>query len=142
MIIQGKSEGYFEIFKDLGNFISQDLKKFDFQGYYLAFVPLCYRKLLKRGFNQAEVLARTISKNLNLPLYDGLLKIKETKDQANLSYEERLTNLKNAFALKNKPPEKIILVDDIKTTGSTLKECAQVLKKAGAKKIIALTVLK
>jgi competence protein ComFC len=87
-------------------------------------------------------LAKTISENLGLKIFLGLEKIKETEDQVGLSFEERLTNLKNAFQVKEKPPNKIILIDDIKTTGATLKECAQILKKAGAKEIIALTILR
>jgi len=141
LVIFGK-DGAFEIFNDFGYLISDFLKNYNFKDFYLTPVPLRKRKLLIRGFNQAEVLAKTIAENLGLKIFLGLEKIKETEDQVGLSFEERLTNLKNAFQVKEKPPKKIILVDDIKTTGTTLRECAQVLKKAGAKEIIALTILR
>jgi ComF family protein len=141
LVITGK-DGFFEIFNDFGYLMSIFLKKYNFQNFYLTPVPLRKNKLLTRGFNQAEILAQKISLNLQLPIFNKLEKIKDTQDQVGLDSKERLSNLKNAFQVKEKAPEKIILVDDIKTTGATLKECAQVLKKAGAKEIIALTILR
>jgi competence protein ComFC len=141
LIIFGKN-GAFEVFNDFGDLIRDFLKNYNFKDFYLTPVPLRKRKLLTRGFNQAEVLVKTISRNLGVKIFLGLEKIKETEDQVGLSFEERLTNLKNAFQVKAIPPKKIILVDDIKTTGATLRECARVLKKAGAKEIIALTILR
>jgi competence protein ComFC len=118
------------------------LKNYDFKDYSLAFVPVTKRKLIDRGFNQSEVLAEKLAKNLDLKIFSGLIKIKETEDQAKLDFEKRLNNLKDVFKVKSVPPKKIILVDDVKTTGTTLKECAKVLKEAEAKEIIALTVLR
>lgn len=141
LIIEGKN-GAFEIFIDLGEIISEKLKNLNFKDYFITYVPVTKKKLLERGFNQAEILGETISKKLNIPIYNGLIKVKDTKDQAELSYEERVINLKNAFYLKTEPPKKLILVDDIKTTGSTLIECAETLKKGGSKEIIGLVVLK
>ncbi len=141
LIILGKS-GVAEIFSDLGYIIGQILKNYNFQDFYLTPIPLHPKKLLERGFNQAEVLAKKISQITNMKIFNGLIKIKETKDQVGLSFEERLINLKGAFALKEKPPSKIILVDDVKTTGATLKEAALVLKKQKVKEIIALTILR
>ncbi len=100
------------------------------------------RKILQRGFNQAEILAETISKLSQIPLNKSLIKIKETKDQAELNFQQRQENVKFAFSVKEKPPPKVILIDDIKTTGATLRECAKVLKKNGTKNIIALTILR
>jgi ComF family protein len=141
MVLLGK-DGYKEIFDDFGEIISSFLKNYDFKDYSLVFVPATKRKLLDRGFNQSEVLAEKLAKNLNLKIFSGLVKIKDTEDQANLGFEKRLNNLKDVFKVKSSPPKRIILVDDIKTTGTTLKECAQVLKKAGAKEIIGLTILR
>ncbi len=135
-----------EIFKDLGYFISKDLLSYwqIFEGkvYFLTPVPLTKTKLLKRGFNQSEILAKTISELTGYKIFNGLEKIKETKDQAELEFKERLQNLKFAFKLKEKPPQYVILIDDIKTTGTTLKECARLLKENGTKEIIALTILR
>lgn len=141
LVIYGKENAY-EIFNDLGFYISKELKKFNFKDYVLVPIPLTRRKLLQRGFNQTEILAKKISEETGLKISKCLIKIKETKDQASLSYEERLKNLNNAFKVIGNVPEKIILIDDVKTTGTTLKESAKVLKEAGAKEIYALTILK
>ena len=141
MLLIGK-DGCGEIFNDLGKIISIFLKNYNFKDYSLAFVPLTKKRLIERGFNQSEVLAQELTKNLKLKIFSGLVKIKETEDQAKIDFEKRLNNLKDAFKVKSPPPEKIILVDDVKTTGTTLKECAKVLKKSGTKEIIALTILK
>ena len=76
------------------------------------------------------------------PAYDLLIKIKDTPTQVNLKHEERLTNLKGAFEANKKYNIKgktILLCDDVITTGSTLSECAKVLKKSGAKRVICVT---
>ncbi len=141
LIITGK-EGFKEIFIDLGKIISKFIKNYNFKDYYLAYVPITKTKLLQRGFNQSEIIAQILSKNLNLKIFDQLIKIKDTEDQSYLKYNERINNLKDVFKVKNKPPKKIILIDDIITTGTTLKECAKVLRENGTKEIIALTILK
>ena len=141
LILTGK-EGFKEIFIDFGRIISNSLKNYNFKDYYLTFVPLTNKKLNKRGFNQSEILAQTIAENLGLKVFSGLIKIKETEDQAKLNLEKRTNNLKDVFVIKETPPKKIILVDDIKTTGTTLKECAYILRKAGAEEILALTILR
>jgi competence protein ComFC len=141
MVLLGKN-GYKEIFEDLSEIISSFLKNYDFKDYSFAFVPVTKRKLIDRGFNQSEVLAQKLAKNLNLKIFSGLIKIKDTEDQAKLDFEKRLNNLKDVFKVKSTPPKKIILIDDVKTTGTTLKECAQALKEAGTKEIIALTILR
>ncbi len=141
-ILKAKNYGYSEVFFDLGRVVGNLIKNFDLSDYTLAYVPLTSRKYFERGFNQAEVLALGIKEILNLPLYSGIKKIKETKDQSELSFEERKTNLQGAFSLISPPPPKVILIDDIKTTGQTLLEISKILKQGGAKKIIALTILR
>jgi competence protein ComFC len=141
VVLLGK-DGYKEIFEDFGEIISDFLKNYDFKDYFLAFVPVTKRKLIDRGFNQSEVLAQKLAKNLNLKIFPDLAKIKDTEDQAKLDFEKRLNNLNGVFKVKSHSPKKIILIDDVKTTGSTLKECARSLKEAGAKEIIALTILR
>ncbi len=135
-----------EIFKDIGHWIAQDLKENKLiekiSDFYLVPIPLTKTKLLNRGFNQSLILCQTIAEKTGLKVFTNLEKIKETKDQASLKYQERLTNLENAFQVIGSSPQKIILIDDIKTTGSTLKECAKALKKKGAKQVLALTILK
>ncbi len=114
-------------------------------------VPLDKNKLKTRGYNQSEELAKELSKILKIPVIsDILIKIKETKPQMELSKEEREKNLLDAFATNNKDivgsdpamlsGKKVFLVDDVYTTGSTMEECAKVLRKAGAKQVWGLVV--
>jgi ComF family protein len=107
-------------------------------------IPLEKRKLKYRGFNQAEEIAKELSHFLELPLLsDYLLKVKETTPQVELSRDERKENIKGAFSVKNSQEiknKKILLVDDIYTTGSTIEEAARVLETAGAKEIIGVVV--
>lgn len=101
-------------------------------------IPLHSSRRRKRGFNQAELLAKELSKRSGIPTDAGLLKrVKKTHAQKELNDQERLTNLKNAFSVrKGKVPYKnIILVDDIYTTGSTMDTAAKVLKEHGAQKV-------
>jgi ComF family protein len=141
-IIFAKNDGYREVFFDLGKKIGEKIKGLDFKGYFLTYVPLHRKKYFQRGFNQAEVLALGIGNVLGLEIFPYIEKVRETKDQSELSLEKRKDNLKDAFRVTKKPPEKLILVDDIKTSGTTLKEISEELKKGGTKEIIALTILR
>jgi ComF family protein len=107
-------------------------------------VPLDKKKHKRRGYNQAEELAKEISIFLETPLLaDNLFKTKTTLSQMELPEKERRENLKNAFScrepekIKNK---KVFLVDDVYTTGSTMEECARVLKQAGAKEVWGIAI--
>ncbi len=107
-------------------------------------VPQTKLKRRKRGYNQSALLAKEIAKQLSLP-FDELLLIKtrETADQHDLKGKERIRNLKDAFAA-DKPDsvrdKTILLVDDIKTTGTTLNECRKTLLKAGASAVCCATI--
>ncbi len=110
-------------------------------------IPLHQSKLKKRGYNQAEILAKDLAKKLNLPVQNLLMRAKNTKAQFGLNKQERIKNINDAFLLNSKyyPAAgglntNIFLVDDLATTGSTLTEAAKVLKKKGAKKVIGLTL--
>lgn len=113
-------------------------------GFILVPVPLEKRKLKWRGFNQAEEIAKELSKFLNSEiLNEVLIKIKETPSQVELSEEERRENIKDVFFVKNREKirqRKILLIDDIYTTGSTMEEAAKILKTAGAKEIIGIVI--
>ena len=105
-------------------------------------VPLHSRRKRKRGFNQAEIVAKVLSKNTGIAMDAGAVKrIKATSPQKELGDKGRKRNIRGAFAVqKNVKGENIVLIDDIYTTGSTLDEAARVLKKAGAEKVYFLTV--
>jgi len=105
-------------------------------------VPVTIKRLRERGFNQSLLIARVIEKESKVPLLmDTLLKKKETPPQIGLSAKERLLNLKNAFEVKgNIKGRRLLLVDDVMTTGATVTECSKVLMKAGAEEVIVLTL--
>ena len=103
----------------------------------VTFVPSSEKSIKERGFNQSELLAKGVSERLFVPLEDFLTKARETELQHNLSAKERLINLEGAFALKNDVTVKgktVLLCDDVKTTGTTLRKCADVLYENGIQK--------
>lgn len=114
-------------------------------------VPIHRRKLKWRGFNQAEILAQAVSQNLTpgfiLPVRsDILIRRKNTCAQMKIKkYQERLANIRDAFAILPKKEDlicdkKILLIDDVATTGATIFECAKILKSTGAKKVYAAVI--
>lgn len=105
-------------------------------------VPLHKKRRQWRGFNQSELLAKVICQNFKLKLSTDLKKIKPTTPQAKLNSAQRKTNLINCFAWTGDylNEKNIILVDDVTTTGSTLNECAKVLKQNGAGEIWGLVI--
>jgi len=114
------------------------------QGFLLIPVPLYKKRLKWRGFNQAKEIAKILSGFFEIPLaQDVLFKIKETKPQTELAEEKRKQNLKGVFAcqkpelIKNK---KILLIDDVFTTGATMEEAAKTLKGAGVKNVWGVVV--
>ena len=110
-----------------------------FSNSVLISIPLDKKRLRWRGFNQATEISKQLSKSLNIPLVSNCLaKIREVQPQIKLTAEERKENVKGIFKCKNKNViygKKILLVDDIYTTGSTMEEAAEVLKKSGAKEV-------
>lgn len=109
-------------------------------------VPLHRNRLWSRGFNQAHILADVVSRKLGIPVVSVLMRTKNTVPQFNLSRELRKENVEGSFKVKanlNQVRDKIlVLVDDVTTTGSTIEECAKVLKQNGAKEIWALVLAK
>ena len=108
-------------------------------------VPMYFLKRLFRMYNQAQLLALYLSKATNKRLEHCLRKTKWTKPQTALTKNERQRNLSSSIILSNEidvRDRSIILVDDVYTTGATVNLCARELKKAGAKKIMVLTIAK
>lgn len=122
----------YEILKNLPeNFINSSI----------TFVPAHPYRILARNYNPVEYLAKSMSKLYGVPCLPTLKKIQWKKPQTSLSKEKREKNVKGTFkAIREKMPEKIILIDDIYTTGATIKECAKILKKAGIKNISGITL--
>lgn len=106
-------------------------------------VPLHKQRQNWRGFNQSGLLAQLLSQSLNISYQETLIRIRNTKPQVGLPSNMRKQNIRGAFALSENysiREKNIILVDDVWTTGSTLKECCYVLKRGGAKSVWALTI--
>ena len=105
-------------------------------------VPLHPARERERGFNQAQLLAETLSDKIDIPLRPALERIRYTTTQTAFDRAERMQNLHNAFRLRKKIAVRdlrVLLIDDVLTTGSTLSECARILKAAGAISVHAAT---
>jgi competence protein ComFC len=148
-IRQIKYEGAFAIGKEIADMFREKYHhKFEFD--YLVPVPLSAERERDRGFNQAEKLAGYLNqgsrnRNQETKVQNCLRRNRNTKPQFDLSSEERINNVENAFVLISNFKLKIsnssvCLVDDVCTTGATIFECAKVLKMAGAKKVYAICV--
>lgn len=106
-------------------------------------LPLHPRRERHRGYNQASLLARALGERVGLPVVDAVKRIKDTKDQVHLNRRERMANVKGAFACVA-PDEvrdrRLLLVDDVCTTGSTLLACAEPLFGAKAQSVWGVVV--
>ncbi len=110
-------------------------------------VPMTKKKVKQRGYNQSQLLAsKMVNKIPDLILEKQILvKYKENKTQSSLNKLQRLENVKNVYKVQNTAKikeKKVLLFDDIYTTGATVNECAKVLKQAGAKEVGILTIAK
>lgn len=106
-------------------------------------VPLHRARRRKRGYNQAQILAENLGRMLCIPVDSkSLARRKKTSPQKKLGHNERKKNLKNAFAVTPafRPVRKVLLVDDIYTTGNTLDAAAKALKEKGVEKVYFLTI--
>jgi competence protein ComFC len=119
------------------------------EGWPLVPVPLHRHRRLWRHFNQAEEIARPLSRETGLPLCQALVRTRGTGSQTSLSRAERLKNLRGAFGLSRAGkrfaagnPAGAVVVDDVFTTGATTGECARMLRKAGVQKVVVVTVMR
>lgn len=107
-------------------------------------IPLHPSRLRNRGFNQSLLLADLLSQELNLPVSaKNLQRVKPTPNQARLSQKERWTNIEDAFKINHSNEfreKRILLIDDLYTTGATVSEAAKTLRAAGAKTVTILTI--
>lgn len=152
LILQYKFNSKPYIYKTFTNFFKKNknlylhLKKYDI----IMPIPISKKRLQTRGYNQSSLIAESLAKSFNIKYEEKLLiKYKNNKRQSTLSKEERLLNAKNVYELrigtnlkqkiKNK---KILLFDDVFTTGSTCNECSRILKENGARQVGIFTIAK
>lgn len=105
-------------------------------------VPLAQLRRRSRGYDQAQLLATQMASFLALPYRGTLVRLRETKAQAKLSREQRLLNVVGAFRINadSVAGKRVLLVDDVYTTGATVKECSRVLLQAGAQSVVVFTL--
>ncbi len=149
MIITGKYHFIPTLFAVLGvltahtilqnhfNFPAEDL-----EGFIVSAIPLHKSRQRWRGFNQTEVAGKIIAQAFNLPYANLLVRSKKTKTQKDLSLEARKANMAKAFSCQYQPPKKIILIDDVTTTGQTFLEAAKTLKQNGAETVWCISIAK
>lgn len=131
--------------KVLGRWLNMAFKDIKEAGVDLIIpIPLHYTRLVKRRYNQSALLAKELAKASGVAVdYTSVEHHVRTKPQVEFSGHARIKNVKDAFRVKNTQKikgKRIVLIDDVMTTGSTLKECALALKRAGAKSVDTLTV--
>ncbi len=109
----------------------------------LCYIPLHSTKERERSYNQAELLARELHKTSHIRLQQLLIKTRPTPTQTHLTARARRANIKSSFAVTKKGAaagRRVLLIDDVMTTGATVNECARTLKQAGAEAVYVLTV--
>lgn len=126
----------------LAGYIADRVRELDGKADVIVPVPLHSSKLRQRGFNQALKLAESLGKELSIPVVDGLVRLRKTKTQTKLNRREREANVRDAFKVRDEISFKgmtVMLVDDVVTTGSTLRACEKEVLKAGADEVIWVT---
>lgn len=140
LILQIKFQRKPYIYKTIEYFLKNNKKKLEKLKKYdiIIVVPLSWKRMLKRGYNQSLLIAKIISNILQIKIESGILcKTKNIVPQSTLNKKQRKENIKGAFKIKHIEKienKKILIIDDIYTTGSTLNECAKILLRSGIKK--------
>ncbi len=107
----------------------------------IGYIPMTKRKMRQREYNQSRLLAKELAKAVKLPLSHALIKRYETKPQKGLGHAQRSGNVLGAFdVIETLPGERMLLVDDVITTGATAGECAKMLKLLGAKTVTVIGI--
>jgi len=139
MIHHFKYSGYLSLSEQLAEIICNQLSNISgVKEFVVVPVPLYISRKNRRGFNQSELLARYISSRFNISGCDALIRTRDTRPQIGLPRAKRLNNLEGAFSCQDIEfvfGRKILLIDDVTTTGATLNECAKALKDTGAKEV-------
>ncbi len=128
----------------LANLMDGTLDLFEAEFHYLLPVPIHKKKQKKRGFNQTELFCDFLSKNRGIPVLSGLIKETDTHQQVGLDHIARMQNVKGSFRWKGDKRQiegkRLLLIDDVMTTGSTVNECSQILMVEGAESVYVLTL--
>lgn len=145
LIIRFKYQNDFYSGEAISSILLEFMKSRKLIGELITYVPISKSSLRKRGFNQCEFISRFISNEINIPCYGVLERAKEVSEQKRLHIEDRKTNMMEVFKVNRYSiinNKRIILIDDVLTTGATVLSCYKELMKSGAKEVIILTVSK
>jgi len=141
-----KFAGKMWYYKQFSHFIYNTLKENNITDDYIVYPPINKSTFYKRGYNQCELMCRELSKLLGIKMIkNAILKRFDNEKQSLMSGSIRFKNVRNVFYINEKSEtiiknSKILLIDDILTTGATASECARMLKKSGAKSVISATI--
>lgn len=127
----------------LGDLLATYIRAYPLPADALIPIPLHPKRLAERGFNQSALMGQRLSHVSGIPLLTtGLVRNRDTAHQVGLDAQARQHNLQGAFVWQHtrKPPARIVLLDDVLTTGATMGECAQALRAAGAREVRALAL--
>ena len=147
LILEYKFNEKSYLYKTFVNFILKDKKFFEILNSYdtIVSVPISYIRKKERGYNQSKLIAKELSNIVGIKYIEVLRKTIDTVPQSTLNKKERLENLKNVYKIKDKISirnKKILMVDDIYTTGTTVTECCKIMIENGARQIDILTIAK
>lgn len=144
LILKIKYDGCYDIINEL---VEKAFKTIELNlppDIYITYVPMYRKKEKRRGFNQAELIAKKVGERTNRPVVKLLEKIKDNRSQVGLGPQERAENVKNVFKMIEVRPQSmwqnVLIVDDVYTTGATMGECIKILKKAGVKNVWGFTL--
>lgn len=142
LILRLKYKSDFRAGEAIANYMINKIKANNIQFDFISYIPMTKASMKKRGYNQSEYLAKVIGNETNKPVVHCLDKIKQTKDQIGLNGIERWDNVFGSFKIVNENiilNKKILLIDDVITTGATAFSCAYELLKSDAEEITILT---
>ena len=134
-----KFNGQKYLAKPMSKLMADTLERQNWDFCAVTYIPMNRSGLKNRGYNQARLLAEEICDIIQKPMFGGIVKKEGVIPQEGLDYNGRKDNVKGAFLVTEKPPGRLLLVDDVKTTGATLGEAAKALKKAGCREVYCLT---
>ena len=145
LIFQFKYKNNFTAGKIISKLLEEIIKEEEIMADVICYVPMCKKAIKKRGYNQCEIIAQNLSRELEIPITHCIKKIKQTREQKTLTKEEREINILGAFNISDEEcirDKNILLIDDVITTGATIRECVKILKKYNVNKITVLTIAK
>jgi ComF family protein len=138
-----KFKGIRNVYKALIPFLKQKLNEIEHEIDLITYVPMQYKKIKKRGYNQSELFASAMAAEWGKPAAGILMERKNSGVQRDLNYTERFINVIDRYEIKDKfriKGKNILIIDDVFTTGATLNECARCLKNAGAERVFTCAI--